>query len=215
MQEIVPEPSPQIAEALESMGYSTLHRVPVVPRQECVMNHCWLNVPFVIAKDGGEIVPGRIVWIEASGKWLHLEAHCCWRKPDGTIVDPNPKADKELEIAFVEEPLKWEGQLIVSRYHCFTDEPDVVEFLEMIQQWQTNVSQLQENEFRRPVEQDASHRRGFAAMRVISPVPSGFASDAIGCGGGTARHERQRIGRNETCPCGSGRKFKRCCGAAK
>ena len=29
----------------------------------------------------------------------------------------------------------------------------------------------------------------------------------------TRRHEQPRVGRNEPCPCGSGKKFKRCCGA--
>jgi SEC-C motif-containing protein len=30
---------------------------------------------------------------------------------------------------------------------------------------------------------------------------------------GTVRHEGPRAGRNDPCPCGSGRKFKKCCGA--
>ncbi|HCZ16111.1 MAG TPA: YecA family protein, partial [Candidatus Accumulibacter sp.] len=30
----------------------------------------------------------------------------------------------------------------------------------------------------------------------------------------TFRHEQARIGRNEPCPCGSGMKYKRCCGTA-
>ena len=31
---------------------------------------------------------------------------------------------------------------------------------------------------------------------------------------GTVRREGPRVGRNNPCPCGSGRKFKKCCGAA-
>ena len=30
----------------------------------------------------------------------------------------------------------------------------------------------------------------------------------------TVRHEQAKVGRNVPCPCGSGKKFKRCCGAA-
>ncbi len=30
----------------------------------------------------------------------------------------------------------------------------------------------------------------------------------------TQRHATPRVGRNDPCPCGSGQKFKRCCGAA-
>ncbi|MBW3595844.1 MAG: SEC-C domain-containing protein, partial [Planctomycetes bacterium] len=29
----------------------------------------------------------------------------------------------------------------------------------------------------------------------------------------TIRHAAPRVGRNEPCPCGSGKKFKKCCGA--
>jgi SEC-C motif-containing protein len=30
----------------------------------------------------------------------------------------------------------------------------------------------------------------------------------------TARHEGPRVGRNDPCPCGSGKKYKKCCGKA-
>ena len=29
----------------------------------------------------------------------------------------------------------------------------------------------------------------------------------------TVRHETPKVGRNDDCPCGSGKKFKKCCGA--
>ena len=216
MREIVPEQSQQITKALQSMGYGTLHRVPVVPRQDCVNNQCWNNVPLVVEKDGGEIVPGRIVWIEESGKWLHLEAHCCWRKPDGTVIDPTPKADKEQVLAFVEEPLKFEGHLISSRYHCFTNEPSVIEHLEWFLQFQAQIKEAQVRylEEATPAEQDVYYRRGLTAQRMICPTHSEPVSDDSGKGGNPVRQGRQRVGRNERCPCGSGRKFKRCCGAA-
>ncbi|NJR42690.1 MAG: hypothetical protein HC767_08495 [Akkermansiaceae bacterium] len=31
--------------------------------------------------------------------------------------------------------------------------------------------------------------------------------------GGTYRRSEEKVGRNEPCPCGSGKKFKKCCGA--
>jgi len=45
---------------------------------------------------------------------------------------------------------------------------------------------------------------------VLSPtaVPEGYGADAVG----TVRRTSERVGRNEPCPCGSGRKFKKCCG---
>ena len=54
-----------------------------------------------------------------------------------------------------------------------------------------------------------------------APVPSGSAADdgfsaamelpAQG-GGGTVKREAPKVGRNDPCPCGSGRKYKKCCG---
>jgi len=32
--------------------------------------------------------------------------------------------------------------------------------------------------------------------------------------GQTVRHEKPKVGRNDPCPCGSGKKYKKCCGAA-
>ena len=192
MREIVPEQTPQVSQALQSMGYSTIHRVPVVPREDCVMNQCWLNVPSVIGKVGGEIVPGRIVWIEESGRWLHLEAHCCWRTPDGTLIDPTPKMDQEREIAFVEEPLKWEGHQIASRYHSFTNDPGDALLIGFVQQWQAILSQMQQTKTRQ-------------LKDCFAPTYTEYLSQRC----------RQRASRNGMCPCGSGRKFKKCCGAPK
>jgi len=44
---------------------------------------------------------------------------------------------------------------------------------------------------------------------VITPpsVPEGYDADSAG----TVRRKTERVGRNEPCPCGSGRKFKKCC----
>lgn len=33
-------------------------------------------------------------------------------------------------------------------------------------------------------------------------------------GSGTLRRETPKVGRNDPCPCGSGKKFKQCCGAS-
>jgi yecA family protein len=59
-----------------------------------------------------------------------------------------------------------------------------------------------------------------AAQRVLSALPEAMAALAdIGRGLEEARRERARtparrvrVGRNDPCPCGSGRKYKHCCG---
>ncbi len=39
--------------------------------------------------------------------------------------------------------------------------------------------------------------------------------DAAALGGGTYRRAEPKIGRNDPCTCGSGKKFKKCCGSAE
>ncbi|HLI17586.1 MAG TPA: UPF0149 family protein [Rhodanobacteraceae bacterium] len=62
--------------------------------------------------------------------------------------------------------------------------------------------------------------------KITEAIPKGVAeiyrfwrsrravSDADRVAGASARRS-QKTGRNEPCPCGSGRKFKKCCGAAR
>jgi preprotein translocase subunit SecA len=41
---------------------------------------------------------------------------------------------------------------------------------------------------------------------------SNFAAALAATAGGTPQRSERKVGRNEPCPCGSGRKYKRCCG---
>jgi hypothetical protein len=52
--------------------------------------------------------------------------------------------------------------------------------------------------FRAAVESGSAHRGGIADTGTVD----------------TVRHRADKTGRNDPCPCGSGRKFKKCCGAA-
>ena len=38
------------------------------------------------------------------------------------------------------------------------------------------------------------------------------ATEMLAASGGTYRRETKKIGRNDPCPCGSGKKYKKCCG---
>jgi len=50
--------------------------------------------------------------------------------------------------------------------------------------------------------------RVLSGVLTPPPAPEGYDAD----GGGTLRRTTERVGRNDPCPCGSGRKFKKCCG---
>lgn len=56
----------------------------------------------------------------------------------------------------------------------------------------------------------SEQREAETKKRLVQPGkhPSGLVSDVVNMSGA-----RSKVGRNEECPCGSGKKFKKCCGA--
>ncbi|WP_099092286.1 SEC-C metal-binding domain-containing protein [Agathobaculum desmolans] len=51
-----------------------------------------------------------------------------------------------------------------------------------------------------PLKDTASRTRPFALLKEIAEVEAAVT------------HTHRKIGRNEPCPCGSGKKYKHCCG---
>ncbi len=55
-----------------------------------------------------------------------------------------------------------------------------------------------------------------SALPEAEEMPAGFPAMAMaaggGGGGGSVRREEPKVGRNDPCPCGSGKKYKKCCG---
>ncbi|MFN0051538.1 MAG: YecA family protein [Planctomycetales bacterium] len=49
--------------------------------------------------------------------------------------------------------------------------------------------------------------------RPLGPAPLSPTSDDLGLESGAPLRAPERVGRNAPCPCGSGKKFKKCCGA--
>jgi preprotein translocase subunit SecA len=65
----------------------------------------------------------------------------------------------------------------------------------------------------------AAARTSAAASATAEPIPSGPGGPQPARTGGddvikTVRREEPKVGRNDPCPCGSGRKYKKCHGAA-
>ena len=63
----------------------------------------------------------------------------------------------------------------------------------------TDLSKMQTNEGRRTAEEQAMRRAAAGAGRAVQKVE-------------TFKREQKKVGRNEPCPCGSGKKYKHCCG---
>jgi preprotein translocase subunit SecA len=65
----------------------------------------------------------------------------------------------------------------------------------------------------------AAARSGAAMSATDEPIPSGPGGPRPARTGGddvikTVRREEPKVGRNDPCPCGSGRKYKKCHGTA-
>jgi preprotein translocase subunit SecA len=65
----------------------------------------------------------------------------------------------------------------------------------------------------------AAARTGAAASVTDEPIPSGPGGPRPARTGGddvikTVKREEPKVGRNDPCPCGSGKKYKKCHGAA-
>ncbi|MFT4550328.1 MAG: hypothetical protein ACI8XO_002723 [Verrucomicrobiales bacterium] len=86
------------------------------------------------------------------------------------------------------------------------EEFDAVVILENLWQWSKNISaEIAEAEEMR-LNDSGQWSPGGAAARM--ETPEGYLLDE---GGGLMR-EAEKVGRNDSCPCGSGKKFKKCCG---
>lgn len=57
-----------------------------------------------------------------------------------------------------------------------------------------------------------SHVKGNERTSVIGDADGGFAGELLPQGLGQTSKPQKKIGRNAPCPCGSGKKYKRCCG---
>lgn len=66
--------------------------------------------------------------------------------------------------------------------------------------------------FRNRVEADGNRCHSHSANTLISPTPSFSQSTGQSSGGGAGIQLGGKTGRNQLCPCGSGRKYKHCCG---
>ncbi|WP_428484137.1 SEC-C metal-binding domain-containing protein [Rhodopila sp.] len=62
------------------------------------------------------------------------------------------------------------------------------------------------------VDNAAAHLWNWDAFRPeAAPKPTANAAPALRLGGEPVRNPYRGVGRNDPCPCGSGKKFKNCC----
>ena len=106
--------------------------VQVIPHSGAKQDDCFLNVRKVVRSKGGQIAYGWTIWI-----WPRVlfdaEHHAVWQKPDGTLVDITPKADREKRILFLPDPGRTydfeTGRRLDNIRKAITDDDDVRAFI--------------------------------------------------------------------------------------
>lgn len=91
---------------------------------------------------------------------------------------------------------------------------EIVEYMFKVQL--VDESEKQDSSQRRRPKRGSGARRPVAAMAVRSAAPEQMeeAAGSVGlqANNAPARTGKNKVGRNEPCPCGSGKKYKKCCG---
>ena len=162
--------------------------IDVCPAPWAALNECFNNVYRMVKQYGGSMISGWAVW-QRGNMLLDAEAHAIWRAPDGKLIDITPHSYNEKRILFLfDSSVCYQGVTIPSHRQALTDSPLVAEFIRLYSE-RDHIMQTSTlgNVYVMPAD---LHSR-INALQFI------FA---------------QEVGRNDPCPCGSGLKFKKCCG---
>jgi SEC-C motif-containing protein len=147
---------------------------------------------------------------------------CCGPLIEGTLKAPGPEAlMRSRYTAFTQQAMPYiEATLHPSQRHDYDAAGSAKWARES--EWQgleiVNVSADPEDANRSSVEFKA-HYRANGATQVHHELAefrktgdTWYFFDGKMVGAGQFRRETPKVGRNDPCPCGSGRKYKKCCG---
>jgi SEC-C motif len=190
-QETPAEITLMIRDALRQISTSTPFFIDITPLPDCDPMFCYQNVDECIRREGGTREEGWIVYKGWGGRYLKLIHHCLWRSPDGRLVDVTPS--DEVHNLFLPDTVRNNGEGVPSRYFALYATPEVAETIAVCE----DMDRQQMEMFRLLLgwEDNRSLRLGSASLTRQYQSPN----------------QKRCAGRNDPCPCGSGKKFKRCC----
>ena len=162
--------------------------IDVCPAPWAALNECFNNVYRMVKQYGGSMISGWAVW-QRGNMLLDAEAHAIWRAPDGKLIDITPHSYNEKRILFLfDSSVCYQGITIPSHRQALTVSPLVAEFIRLYSERDHFMqSSTLGNVYVMPAD---LHNRINALQFLFS----------------------QEVGRNDPCPCGSGLKYKKCCG---
>jgi len=180
--------------------------IQVEPDHTGIHGECFSNVRDRVKSEGGSIVYGWTIW-EWPGVLLEAEFHSIWEDRDGARIDVTPKPDGERQILFLpDRSQEFDFETRQRRDNirkALSQEPDVLEFIELGRRRK----QILLTNAVSPGISDVDATEWLHLEQRIKELAFSLRSRK------SAPLKRGKVGRNQSCPCGSKRKFKRCCGA--
>ena len=164
---------------------------------------CYGNVEKHIEKNGGRVQYGWIIWGD-NNIFLEAEFHAVWINDEGEYIDLTPKADGEKRILFLpDSKRKFTGELIDNIRKSLVDNA-----------YTRTLIKVGERKFEiRKKYYLGGHMREIPKFELKNledydkkVYSEELLKDKLG--------GKIKIGRNESCPCGSGKKYKKCCGTS-
>lgn len=197
------------------------------PNPKAILSECFANVQEHIKENGGSIQLGWVIW-ETPGIMLEGMFHAVWRSPEGKLVDVTPQMDGERQLLFLPDSAatihKESGDHVAILRMPLVDDPLLHEYirlgdskdaLKVRTQGRLTMSEVAEMariEMREiPLERELALKYHGRVDDVGVAPPVLQLSDGMGHPE-TIQRKAPKVGRNERCPCGSGKKYKKCCG---
>ena len=168
----------------------------VEPFQNCKENYCYENVEAVIAENGGAAENGWVIW-KRDNMYLEAEAHAVWVTVEGNWVDVTPHTPTEEQIVFLpDKSVTNDGSRTPSEFFQLTESEDVKEYINMF----LRIREIEDEK------RDASGLVKLSGQQIKEYQEIMAKLTEL-----NSRFE-EKVGRNDPCPCGSGLKYKKCCG---
>jgi hypothetical protein len=179
-------------------------------QQGARVNDCFPIVQDQVAARGGSMCCGWRIW-EVPDLLLEAEFHAVWQDPNGILADISPTESGDEQVLFLADPSRqYEDKQVNNVRIPLSDRPAVRDFIaacdaefEILNRGerasQHGRVELQDNE---ALEMQQVRQKKLAAL-----------SSMIGHGQPVEIRTSPKIGRNDPCSCGSGKKYKKCCGS--
>jgi hypothetical protein len=184
--------------------------ISVIPQPGIDLLDCFAAVGRRTEQDGGSVCYGWQIW-EWPDVMIEAEFHAVWRDAVGRLHDITPKQIPIDMILFLPDPeRKYEGRqvnnvrralrsdpLILAWFKCCDAEFELLNRGERAYQvGEIELSPEEADELEQIRKRKLEFELQFSQTSKPSKQPQRFS----------------HVGRNDPCPCGSGKKFKKCCG---